>query len=345
MFKKFYLVALVIVLLGGFIFAGSASASEKKIVLKFGHMVMPDDYVATHCINPFAKKLEEATGGRVQIIMYPSESLITGDETYEGVKGGIADIGWLYHGFFPGRFPLSSVLFLPAVGVSSTVAAGKAHADLYRKFPEIQAEYPGIKVLAVHAQSPSFIATSKKPIRTLEDVKGMKLRIAGKPAIDYMKALNAVPMSITFSDMHSSMEKGIVAGYSTDWAALDAGNLYDVTKYVTRARLVSGGWAVIMNLKKWQKLPEDIQQAIDKTSWAFAQEFFDKPSDDIIPMVEKKCAERGIEIIELSQQEKARWKSAAKPIHEQWIAEMESKGLPGRAVYDEYLRLVEKYSK
>jgi len=352
--KRVFLIPLMLVLAGALIFPGCArpaptpspgKAPLEVIELKLAHHNSPTAPIAVNGLNIYARMIEEATNHRVTVTLYPAQTLCKGADTYEAVTRGIAEIGWAYEGFFAGRFPLSSVMWLPCMGVPSSVIGGRILMDLYYKFPQLQAEYPGVKVLFLDSQTPAFVATSKKPVRTLEDLRGLKLRITGAGPTEFMVAQGVSPVSVGPGDMYTNMQKGVIDGYAIDWEGLDGYKMYDVTRYVTNCKWYVSPFFLVMNLDKWNSLPPDIQKAIDSVSGYVGARIIDKSQDDAEAPVRKKLADLGIEVIEPTPQELARWTEAAKPLRDKWIAEMEGKGLPGKAVYNEFVRLIGEYTK
>jgi TRAP-type C4-dicarboxylate transport system substrate-binding protein len=317
----------------------------KVIELKLAHHNGPTAPISVNGFNVYAKMIEKATDQRVKVTVYPAQTLVKGAETYEAVTGGITDIGWAFHGFFPNRFPLSSVVWIPGMGIPSSVVGGKVLMDLYYKFPEIQAEYPGVKMLFIHCHTPAGIGTSKKRVRVPADLKGLKMRISGAMPTAFMKAHGVTPVSMGPGNMYPNMQKGVINGYCIDWEGIDNFKMYEVTKYWCQSSWYTGLFFCVMNLDKWNSLPPDIQKAIDSVSGYNGAYVIDKSQDDAEDPVRKKCAEYGIEVIDPTPEEMAQWQAAGDSFKAKWIAEMEAKGLPGQKVFDECVRLIQKYSK
>lgn len=153
----------------------------KPIVLRFAHHNPPTGRTTVEYLTPFARNIEKVTNNRVKIEEYPSETLFKSADTIEGVKGGIADIAWTVLGFFPGRFPVSTVMSVPLLNLPGATKNSRIMQELYETTPEIQAEFKGMKVLFLHTSEPYFLATTKKPVTTLNDIKGLKIRETGGP--------------------------------------------------------------------------------------------------------------------------------------------------------------------
>ncbi|GAH90452.1 unnamed protein product, partial [marine sediment metagenome] len=186
-----------------------APAPEKTWTLKFAfHSTAVHDLtVKGHDV--WAKDVEEATGGRVKVLTYPGQTLCKGKDTWDAVKGGIADVGWAFEGLFPGKFPVTGVVFLPCLSQRGN-AQTYTHVlmDLYNEFPEMQAEYADVKVLHFNCLPQQFVATSKKPVRKLEDLNGLKLRCTGTELTEFMKAQGVAPIPLGPADIYENLQKG-----------------------------------------------------------------------------------------------------------------------------------------
>lgn len=118
--------------------------------------------------------------------------------------------------------------------------------QLYQEFPAIQAEYKGVKLLGLFATEAYPLATNK-PVRTLKDLKGLKLRAAGGPPADMTKALGAVPVTIPMPDTYLALQKGVIDGYWYSHESVLGFRTYEVTKYVTDFPTCAVAWWLIMN--------------------------------------------------------------------------------------------------
>jgi TRAP-type C4-dicarboxylate transport system substrate-binding protein len=344
-------ICVVVVALFLMVAISSDAQPRKPIELKYATHSTPAHHNYTDGALVWIKNVENATGGRVKITPYPSETLCKGKDTLEAVKGGIADIAHAFVGLFPGRFPVTEVAFLPTMPMdpnSTSETSTRVIMEAYHKIPEMQAEYRSVKLLWLHTMQPCFVATNKKMVRKLEDLKGLKLRIAGTYITDYMKNQGAVPVLIPPSELYENMQKGVIDGYAYSWDGFLSRRLYEVTDYVTDARWYTGAFFTIMNLDVWNKLPADIQKAIESVTGIENAVLMAKQYDrDTAPALEL-CKKRNIEVIKLSREEIARWKQAAKPTWERWIKDVEKKGISSKRsqeILDETVKIYEKYGK
>jgi len=138
--------------------------------------------------------------------------LAKGTDSWNAVKTGMADMGWCVHGFWPDMTPLADVMNLPNLQFKTAEKGSEVLWKLYEKYPEFQAQFKDVHVLVLHTSSPYFLITTKKQIKTLEDIKGMKIRALGGVATDQLKALGAVPMLIPMADTYSPRRDGCTVG-------------------------------------------------------------------------------------------------------------------------------------
>jgi TRAP-type C4-dicarboxylate transport system substrate-binding protein len=285
-----------------------------------------------HALQPWVKKVEEATKDRVKIEVYYSQTLAKGPDIWNAVKNGVADMGWCFHGYWPGMTPLADVITLPSLPFKTAEKGSEVLWKLYEKFPAIQNEFKDVHVLQLWTSIPYFLITTKKQVKTMEDLKGMKIRVTGGPPTDQMKALGAVPMLIPMPDNYISLQKGVIDGMAAPWEAIYAFRLYEVVKYYTLVPLSAVYFSMSVNKQKWNGLPKDIQQAITSVSGLSAAKFwghnfFDTAEEGVMERVKAG----GYEMVKyvVPPEEVARWtKVAGEPIWKDWVKNMESKGHP-----------------
>ena len=326
-------------------YAGDAKPTQAKpMELRFSHFVPGRHPIQAGGFEPWAKAVEERTGGRIKITFYPAQTLCKAKDNYDAVVSGIADIAFASIAYTPGRFPLSEVLFLPFIGSVSAQDCTRIYQELFKKFPQMQDEYSEVKVLWLHTCAAAGLSSNKKPIRRLEDIQKMLVRAPG-PLAATVEELGATPVSISAPDTYMAMEKGTVDAMFFPNESLKTLKLYEVTKYHTiGAECMYAPFCVAMNLKVWNSLPPDIQRIIEEESVKAAvlnAKNWDKGDKDAIEFVKAK----GHELIYLSPQEIERWRAKTQPLWDKWVADKEAKGLPGKEVLGETVRLMKESKK
>lgn len=313
-----------------FMLTFAAGLQAKTITLRFAHQNPDTGLSSTQCVDPWLKQIEKATKGKVKIQAYYGQTLAKGKDMWNATKAGITDIGWCFQGYWPGLTPLSDVISLPALPFKSAEKGSEVMWKLYEQFPEIQNEYKDLKVLLFYTSEPYTLITANKQVKTLDDIKGMKIRMSGGPSTDMVKALGGVPMLIPMPDNYISLQKGVIDGMGAPWEAIHVWRFYEVVNYYTEVPFPAVYFSIAMNKNKWNSLPKDVQDAImsvsgEKGSKFWGRNFFDNMKAEGIKKI--KSEGQGDNIYELSQEERDKWiEIGGRPVWNKWVKTMESKG-------------------
>jgi TRAP-type C4-dicarboxylate transport system substrate-binding protein len=325
----------------GVVMTPGVCLAKKQIELSFALYIPAKSSPYQGAFLPWAKEIEKRTDGKVKITFYMSQTLVKARDSYDAVVNGIADISWAANSLTPGRFPLSGVMELPFVS-PNTYVGSHAMVDLYNKYPEIQAEYKDVHLLSPWVTLPYELHMVNKPVKTLEDIKGMKFGTlaAARAALE---GLGAVPVTMALPKIYQTVEKGVTDGSCLAWGAYNTWKIHEVTKYHTNAHLGGVVYWTAMNKKTWNSLPEDARKVISDVS---AEMLPDAICTAVTGEMKKgidTSKKKGHELYTLPPKEMMRWRDTAKSSWDKWVSEMEAKGLPGSAVLTDALRLVEQY--
>jgi TRAP-type C4-dicarboxylate transport system substrate-binding protein len=307
---------------------GAAVAQEIK--LTFADQNSPTGWGPRNALTPWVKQVEEATKGKLKLQVYPSQTLVKGIDMWKAASAGTIDIGWCVQSYWPDNTPLSDVISLPGLPFKTAEKTSEVLWKIYEKFPAIQAEYKQVVPLLLYTATPFFIISSKKQIKTLEDAKGMKVRIVGGPATEHAKALGIVPTPMPMPDVYQALDKGVIDGAGAPWEAVHAFRLYEVGKYVTIAPLATVYFSICANRAKIQSLPAEVRAQLMSVSGLAGSKFWGKSFFDTAEAgvyEDLKKANRNIERYALPANEAARWAKLAEPVHEEWVKRMEARGV------------------
>jgi TRAP-type C4-dicarboxylate transport system substrate-binding protein len=329
----FFLVAFIGV---AFLTIGSLKAEAAPIKLTFSIFFPPTHGQAIAAID-FGKEIEKRTNGKVQITAFPGGTLTKAPLCYDGVVKGISDMGNSCFAYTRGRFPVMAAVDLPMGYTSGTVATRVANEFAKSVNPK---ELQDVKVLYVHAHGPGLLHT-KKPVRTLEDLKGMKIRATGLSA-KVVEALGGVPVAMPQGGTYEALKKGVVEGTFSPMEVLKGWKQGEVIKYTTECYSVGYTTAmfIVMNKAKWNALPADVKKVIDDLSngWVIVHgQTWDLTDQEGRNFTEKL----GNELISLSDAESARWRNAVEPV----IKAYASKTPNGATYVSTVQKLIKKYSK
>jgi TRAP-type C4-dicarboxylate transport system substrate-binding protein len=326
------------------LFKKQANASEGKPIELSLNLVFPSTHPRWEGrMKVWVDNMEKATGGRIKIVPHFAASLAPFKEAYNAAATGLADMTEAFIPMSPGRFPLSTVTEITPIG-KSTSKPSRMTWDLYQAFPEIQKEFPEVKVLVLKTFA-AYRLLTKKPVRKLEDLKGMKIASDSPWAVKRLNKLGATGVAMSFGEIFLALQKGVIDGVTSPETAGIGRRFFDHTKYAIDVNL-AGYYPLIvaMNKTKWDSLPNDIKEQIDSVCGAKAADFFDGVS---IGSEEKARArsvkEFGVEYIPLSAGELARWAEIDKEVQFEWVEKMEAKNLPGRKVLNKLNGLLDSY--
>jgi TRAP-type C4-dicarboxylate transport system substrate-binding protein len=260
---------------------------------------------------------------------------------YEGVVSGAADIGIAAFGYTRGRHPLLQVFELPGIYFGSAAASSMLARDVVKKFKP--AELSDVKVIYLYGVGPGHLYSTKL-VRTLEDLKGLRVRSVGFTTKAF-RALDAVPVSMTQSGVYDALSKGIVDGTVAPPEVLKGYRQAEVTKYIiVTPPLMMGLHFCVMNLEKWNSLPSDVQKVFDDVNDKFvlkAGKIWDYHQIEGMDY----GIQHGMEVIEIPPDEAKRWTARLKPVQDEYVAEMAAKGLPGKEVLDFVLENAREYAE
>jgi TRAP-type C4-dicarboxylate transport system substrate-binding protein len=321
------------------------AAAAQEIKLTFADQNSATGWGPVHAMQPWIKQVEQATKGRVKIEVFSSQTLLKGPDTWRGVSTGIADMGWCVQAYWPDLTPLAEVIQLPGLPMKSAEHGSEAMWKLYEKFPSIQREFSAIQPLIMYTTHPYFIFTAKKQVKTMEDLKGLKIRVIGGPATDQMKAFGAVPTPMPMPDVYQALDKGVIDGMGAPWEAIEAFRLYEVAKYYTMVPLSAVNFSVCANKQKWQSLPGDVRDQIMSVSGLEGSKFWGKNYfDSAEAEVVAKAKAANAEMVRYTPpaEELAKFsKVGGQPLWDEWVKKMEGKGQrEARAVLDATLEFL-----
>ncbi len=284
-------------------------------------------------LEAWAEKIKQDSNGLLTIRHYGSSQLIAGTDMRTGIKDGVADIGNSFiFGVDPGF----------EVGVNLTqLVRGQDALDGVRIFDAIWAEFTELmesqwkdyKVLWIVPTVPTLIFTIDTPVRTMEDMKGLELRVPNAILADFLKNLGASPISMGTPDWITSLDKGTTDGGATTVGSMNDFQIADKFKYGTNWSMGCSVNFLIMNMDSWNKLDPQLQKVIDDSlEWA--------RQDAIDTWVETEAITKqfsldaGVQFIDLTDEENARWNEAVRPVYDKMAADMDALGYPGTELVD-----------
>jgi len=285
-------------------------------------------HVQAKLAEAWAKEIGERSGGQIRITVFSGGMLTKAEQCYQGVVDGVSDIGMSGFAYARGRFPLLELLDLP-VGYPDGMSATRiANEIFFRWQPEETAD---TKIMYLHAHGPGILA-SKKPVNTLADMQGMKIRATGFSS-KIVESLGASPISMPQGDTYEALQKGVVDATFCPIEALKGWKQGEVTKCVTDSACIgyTTAFYVTFNKQKWESLPEDLQKMILQVN----KEWMAKHGqawNDADAQGTEFARGLGHTFIQLSAEEQGVWREKVEPLLVDTAAKVDQRGLPGSDV-------------
>ncbi len=325
-----------------FCFSTVSWAQGKVINLSYSNF-FPANHAISKSIEAWGKEIQKRSNGRVVITFYHNGSLSSAANCYEGVVKSVSDIGQSVLAYTRGRFPLMEIADMPGYPHFNALITTRVANDLYRKFTP--KEFADTHVLYLHAHMPCVFYTVNKPVNTLNDLKGLRIRATGLSA-KIVQALGSTPVAMPKGDEYDALQKAVVDGTVGAPAGLKTYRLAEVVKYSTWVPTAGGpaSMFVVMNLKKWNSLPPDIKKIFTDVSEEWIEET-GKQWNSIDTDAVVFARQLKHKFIFPKAEEASRWDKALKPVYDDYIRTMQSKGLPGKEVVEYRRQLIEKYGK
>jgi TRAP-type C4-dicarboxylate transport system substrate-binding protein len=328
--------------------ATSLPVLAQEVTLKFHHIWPPAAMAPTKVITPWCDKIAAESGNRLKCQMLPAMSGGgTPPQLVDRVKDGVDDLTITLPGYTAGRFPMMEVFELPFM--TNSAEAGAAAAWDYLQKHALK-EFPGTKILATWVHDEGYVHTSGRQIKSLDDFKGLKMRAPTRQTNKLLARLGATPVGMPVTGVADALSKGTIDGFALPWEVIPAFKLHEMTRFHTqtdpsRPALYSAGFIFAMNQAKYDSLPADLKKVIDNNSGAALSRQIGKTWDESQAVGRKAAQDRGNTIITLSAAETDNWIKASAPIYDEWVADLDKRGLNGKALLQDARELLAKYRK
>lgn len=319
------------------------STDLEPITLSIAHSFPGAHPIETEIIQPLADRLAEKTNSLIKLESYPVGTLLGADQIYDGVVNGAVDMGLSFFSYTPGRFPVMNSIELPGIPINNAMVGTRIAMDILDEFNP--AEVQDTKILMTGTTGSAYLVTSK-PVRSVEDLKGMQIRTTGGSA-GGVQALGASPVSMPMSDAYDAMSKGVVDGVLGVTEIIRAYKLNEVAKYVTVTPFMyNGNYFININKEKWESIPAELQAVMEEEIQKLHEEiiptYFDQANEDGL---QYGIDESGMEVINLPEDELQKWLEVLSSYNQKYAEDLDSKGLPGTEVLERIKALAEQYNE
>jgi TRAP-type C4-dicarboxylate transport system substrate-binding protein len=333
-------------LLGAMALSGvvlSMPAAAQQTTLRVGNWLPNHHLIVVGIIKPWAAAIERETNGTLKFDVMGS-SIGRPPEFFDFVKNGVVDAGYGVSGHNPGRFPMTQVLDLPFMSPEPWAGSAASWAT-YERYGKRYNEHSGVKVVGLWTHSTPGIFMRGEPIRTLDDLKGKKIRVGGNVTGRIISALGGTPVQLPPTEAQQAMASGVADGITFPVESIE---FFKITPVIKSATLIPGGlytdtfWLGI-NEAKWNALTAQQKAAVEKHSgmavallagWAWTN------GDEVGRAALQK---NNVTFVSLSDAEVAKTKQALKGLEDDWLAEAKKRNLPGEEILAYARAMVEAY--
>ena len=322
-------------------------AQAPQVTLRLHHFLPPIANVPALFFTPWAKKIESESGGRLKINMFPSMQLGGAPpQLYDQARDGVVDIIWTLTGYMPGRFPRSEVIENPFVSHRTALVNSLAAHELYEK--HIREEFSDVHPLCVWAHDRGLLHVNRR-IEKLEDLKGAKIRFPTRLAGEALKALGAASIGMPVPQVPESIAQRVIDGALTPWEIVPSVKLDELVKFHTDIpgprSLYTSVMLLVMNKAKYESLPADLKEVLDKNSGQAAARMAAVPFDRMATELPEIVKKKGGTIVTISDAEAQRWAQTTQPVVEGWIKQVKDRNVDGGKLLDITRELIAKYEK
>jgi TRAP-type transport system periplasmic protein len=304
-----------------------AASTASGVELKLADFQPPTHFVVDSTYAPFAEAIAEGTDGEVTVKLFMGGELGAGPaEQYSRVVDGVADIAISLPGYTASTFPKTLLTELPGV-----ISPDTGTEQILENLDMLSDEYRRVVLLALWNNAPNLLFTADKPIRSMEDLQGLNIRVPSRNAGIVVQAWGANPVSMPAPEIYNAMQTGVIDGAMIDASTLDAFRLAEVTNYITTGMDTTvSTFFLIMNRDTFSDLTEEQQQVVldagrdaalnGTAAWREASE---RALADFADT-------EGKEVISLSPEEAAKLNEASAAAVEQVIVAIEAEGVDAR---------------
>lgn len=302
----------------------------------------PDTHPYSIADTRWMERMVSESNGRLRFKPFWAATVTSNTaEAATEIAKGVCDVGFVYSIQAKAGFDITKAIPQWFHGVPDAEAMEDIYWKIWEQFPELRNEFKGLKVLAAHSGTPSYLLTKNKPLNALLDIKGMAIR-GPVETVGPMKDLGADAVNTPMSEAYQALDKGIIQGV---WAPLEtykSWSFAEVIKYQSNLYINRGIYASrMMNQATWEKLPSDIQKAMEASGRWWGRETYNegKKLDDV---GEQAAKAKGVKVVNMPEREIAKFNDLMATHVAKTVKDLDAKGLPGTKIYNEIRRLVDE---
>lgn len=306
----------------------ATGAVAQEVKFKFHHFSSPRGWDGKVMVGRVVDQIEKASNGRISIKVFPGMQLGGRPSALvDQVTDGVVDMVYTLPGYTAGRFPALAGLELPFLGAAGAEVTTALAWDYYDKYAH--ADFKGFRPVSISMTDTGLLHTTKKKILRIEDLKGLKIRVASRYIGMTVKELGGVPVQMPLPAVYEALSRGQVQGMMIPWLIMKPFKLHDVTKHHLEIPAYHSVLLQVISEKSYQKLPADLKAAIDKVSGREISKWIGIRQDSVGAESRAYGVKRGADINHLSKAALDRWVARASASHNLWAKEMDERGFNG----------------
>jgi len=311
----------------------AAHSAIAQTTLTMSSWVPPTHHLTKVVLQGWANEVEKATAGRVKFQMLPKAPAAP-PGTFDAVKDDLVDLSYVTASYTPARHIVTKLGELPGAGDTALINS-VAYSRIYWKYLDKVGEYKGVKLIGVFTHGPGQMFNTKRPIRSVADIQGLKIRTGGGVADDMAKALGASAFVKPAPESYELLSSGVADGVFFPLESIVSFKLDSVIKYATLfpGGFYSSSFGFFMNEDKWNKLPKQDQAIINKLGYEHLARLAGNSWDAADKLGMQGMQKAGVQIERASPQLQKEIDERAGPVVQAWIKDVSAKGVDGAMVY------------
>jgi TRAP-type C4-dicarboxylate transport system substrate-binding protein len=327
---------------------GLSGLAQQSVTLKFHTFMAPTSNVWLNMHKAWMDKVEKESGGRIKFEGYPAMQLGgTPVQLYDQARDGVVDISWTLPGNTAGRFPRIEVFELPFM-MTNAEATSKAYWEYVQTMaPD---EFKDTQVIALQVHGPGVIHTADKAVRSVGDMRGVKVRAPTRQVTKLVGALGATPVGMPLPQIPDALSKGTIQGCVIPWEVVPSVKVHELTKFHAEFDPAGGSlytttFVMAMNKAKYNSLPPDLKKVIDANSGMATSAWLGKVQQAGDVPGRKAAVDRGNTIFTVSAAEAQEFRRRSRAIEVEWVEDMNKRGHDGRKLLQTARDLIEKHTR
>lgn len=322
------------------ILLGAGVASAQEVTFRFAHWVPPTHPVQVYGIEPWIESMREASGGRIDVQIFPAAQLGAPADHYDMARDGIADFTFINPGYQAGRFPVYGLVEIP-FHMNNAMRGAVALHEWYMEYAGT--EMSDVRFCIANPHDPGTIH-SKVPVRVPADLDGLNVRPANATMARFVSSLGAGPVQVPATQSREAIANGTADGITFPWNSIYIFGIDAETKHHLDMPFYVSGLSIVMNSDAYDRLPDDLKAVVDdhctpdwsgqfSTGWAQTeaagrQKMIDDPEHVLY---------------EPTPEEVQLWRDASAPLVEAWKADVTAAGFDADAIYEAFVAALDRH--